>query len=196
MNKRIKIAIVAFGAASAVAAAADRSGTVSAALAAAGGSLLGASGALQLIEDNNRRREEAVRVATAFRYAYEKNRGLVLPEELSLHGEIDRQTAESFLDSLAKEQSGEVIPVDRGVAYKFPHASNVLDVLTKNAQAWAEAQTTALKQENDTLKQQLLGAQQQLRLYQTVSSAPVEQVINKAQAALKDTPKDPWNNLL
>lgn len=120
-----------------------------AALAYGGGLIAGAA----IIRDSARIRAKAdltsERASSTFRALYEVNKGVVDPMQLAILANIPPDNSYQFLMDLAENTGGQKIAVNEnnGVLFSFPHAQNALDELSKNAQAWANAQTEQLQQE-------------------------------------------------
>lgn len=164
-------------------------------IAATGGGLAGVSAS------NERRRiaetkiREASKVATAFQTSYGRNRGLVLAEEISVFGEIPLEQATAFLDALAKENNGRLLPAEQGTVFSFPHPENVIELLTANAQQWAQSQVEQLQIENQQLKQNMMSIEQKLNSAAAAMAAQSQQTETRRKK-LRDDSIDPWNNLL
>jgi len=160
---------------------------VAAPLCFTGGALAGAS----VIEKKRYEQTKGIstsgRVSGAFKVLYETNRGLITSTSLALGAEVDVQVAEAYLDALAKETGGKRLenPQGDGVVYNFPHAENVLNELSENAQKWAQQEITKANQAALTLSQQLEEAQQLIRV------AQMAQVTAPRQTA-KRTNDDLW----
>jgi len=198
MNNTLKNTVLTAAGITIISAAAVTTNTISSAVGAVGGAVFG-SLCVQARDDKKaKKREEAVRVATAFKASYEKNKGVVLAEELSFFSDINLEEASVFLSALAESQNGQKIPLENTVAYAFPHTENVLDTLTRNSQAWVESRTQPLLVENQNLRQQLAFIQAQIQ-NQLIQQPPAptwapqipEPVEQKSQPAV-----DPWKNLL
>jgi hypothetical protein len=105
---------------------------------------------------------------------YEKNNGVIDPVELSFLSNIPVQESHDFLSTIAEANGGQKISVKDGVGvlFSYPHTTNALDTLSKNAAAWAEAQTQQLQGELQQHKQaiQLMQAQQAAAKLQQNSS--------------------------
>jgi hypothetical protein len=197
MNKTLKNTLLATTGATIIGATAVALNSVPSAIAAIGGAVFGSLCVQSSESTKAKKREEAIRVASAFKNAYDRNKGVVLAEELSFFADIDLETATVFLNALTESQNGQKISIDNTVAFTFPHTQSVLDTLTKNSQAWVESRTQPLLIENQTLKQQLAFIQAQIQTQQvqqqTVSSwaSPPEPVEQKTTAEV-----DPWKKLL
>lgn len=167
-------------------------------LAASGGVLAGAA----LLEDKKRIKEredaEATRVAVSFSHLYESNKGVVSPEQLSIHTGVQLDKILEFLDNLTSAQNGQRITANSTVIYSFPHPKNALSELTANAQNWASAQTESLMQQIGTLQQRLtlLAAHQsnlQAKNQPPSGLTPLQPLSNDTNDRNRI---DPWNNLL
>jgi len=169
------------------------------ALAAAsfGGGLVSAS---FLVDDGRRRKEEnkkieSARVAKVFSFLYENNRGLVSPQQLAFNADITPERADIFLEALSQDQNGQAIQTQSGKVYNFPHPSNALDELTRNATAWADAKCEPLLSEIGSLKQQMTILQARA----AINQIPVNDSASKTFASNNNPPQsasDPWNSLL
>jgi hypothetical protein len=169
------------------------------ALAAAsfGGGLFSAS---LLADDGRRRKEEdkrveSARVAKVFSFLYENNRGLVSPQQLAFNADITPERADIFLEALSQDQNGQAIPTQSGKVYNFPHPSNALDELTRNATAWADAKCEPLLNEIGSLKQQMKVLQAHAAINRGADIEKAAQTF-VANNNLPQSPSDPWNNLL
>jgi hypothetical protein len=146
-------------------------------------------------QDEEEKRIESTRVAKTFSFLYENNKGLIGAEQLAFNADIDIERAVVFLDALAAEQRGQVINTSTGKVYNFPHPSNALDELTKNASAWAEARCEPLLQEIGSLQHRVTILQAQA----AVAKTAIPEVSSQVFAANNRPPEvatDPWNNLL
>lgn len=196
MNNLLRNSLLAAAGTTIIGASASAMNVVPSAAAAIGGAVFGTLCVRTGEDTKNRKREEAVRVASAFKNAYERNKGLVLAEELSFFADINLEVAKVFLDALAEAQNGQKIPTENTMVYAFPHTQNVLDTLTKNSQAWVESRTQPLLVENQNLKQQLAFIQAQIQQQAASQPAstweqPASTIEQNAQAAV-----DPWKKLL
>jgi len=191
MLKSLYIGVLSFGAATNVATAVIAPQYLAVSAASIGGLLSGLSLAIESQRKRNAKEVEAVRVAETFKHLYDKNRGLLNPQELSLLTEVSLERTDLFLRALAADQSGQPINTDKGIVYNFPHPENILDQLTNNAQAWVASQTEPLLKENNALKQQLA-------LLQAISMNRNKQPMPQVPQVLKndEEAQDPWNNLL
>jgi hypothetical protein len=160
-----------------------------------GGGLCGATLLNGKRQDEEEKRIESTRVAKTFSFLYENNKGLIGAEQLAFNADIDIERAVVFLDALAAEQRGQVINTSTGKVYNFPHPSNALDELTKNASAWAEARCEPLLQEIGSLQHRVTILQAQA----AVAKTAIPEVSSQVFAANNRPPEvatDPWNNLL
>jgi hypothetical protein len=197
MNDLLKNSLVAAAGVAVVSTAAIATNSISSAVAAIGGATFGTLCIRSEENKKARKREEAIRVATAFKSFYERNKGVIVPEEISFFADIDLPTATVFLDALAESQNGQKLSVNNTVAYAFPHTENVLDTLTKNSQAWVESRTQPVLAENQALKQQMMMIQAQMQAQamakqQMPAYTPEPQVVQQTTS----TDVDPWKNLL
>lgn len=197
MNDLLKNSLVAAAGVAVISTAAIATNSIASALAAIGGATFGTLCTRSEEDKKARKREEAIRVATAFKSFYERNKGVIVPEELSFFADIDLPTATVFLDALAESQNGQKLNVNNIVAYAFPHTENVLDTLTKNSQAWVESRTQPVLAENQALKQQIMMIQAQMQAQamanqQMPAYTPDPQVVQQTPS----TTVDPWKNLL
>lgn len=160
-----------------------------------GGGLCGATLLNGKRRDEEEKKVESTRVAKTFSFLYENNKGLIGAEQLAFNADIDIERAVVFLDALAAEQRGQVINTSTGKIYNFPHPSNALDELTKNASAWAEARCEPLLQEIGSLQNKVTILQAQA----AVTKTAIPEVSSQIFAANNRPPEvatDPWNNLL
>jgi hypothetical protein len=197
MNDLLKNSLVAAAGVAVVSTAAIATNSIASAVAAIGGATFGTLCIRSEEDKKARKREEAIRVATAFKSFYERNKGVIVPEEISFFADIDLPTATVFLDALAESQNGQKLSVNNTVAYAFPHTENVLDTLTKNSQAWVESRTQPVLAENQALKQQIMMIQAQMQAQamakqQMPAYTPEPQVVQQTPS----TDIDPWKNLL
>ena len=197
MNDLLKNSLVAAAGVAVVSTAAIATNSIASAVAAIGGATFGTLCIRSEEDKKARKREEAIRVATAFKSFYERNKGVIVPEEISFFADIDLPTATVFLDALAESQNGQKLSVNNTVAYAFPHTENVLDTLTKNSQAWVESRTQPVLAENQALKQQIMMIQAQMQAQamakqQMPAYTPEPQVVQQTTS----TGVDPWKNLL
>jgi hypothetical protein len=197
MNDLLKNSLVAAAGVAVVSTAAIATNSIASAVAAIGGATFGTLCIRSEENKKARKREEAIRVATAFKSFYERNKGVIVPEEISFFADIDLPTATVFLDALAESQNGQKLSVNNTVAYAFPHTENVLDTLTKNSQAWVESRTQPILAENQALKQQMMMIQAQMQAQamakqQMPAYTPEPQVVQQTTS----TDVDPWKNLL
>lgn len=197
MNDLLKNSLVAAAGVAVVSTAAIATNSIASAVAAIGGATFGTLCIRSEEDKKARKREEAIRVATAFKSFYERNKGMIVPEEISFFADIDLPAATVFLDALAESQNGQKLIVNNTVAYAFPHTENVLDTLTKNSQAWVESRTQPVLAENEALKQQIMMIQAQMQAQamarqQMPAYTPEPQVVQQTPS----TDIDPWKNML
>ena len=166
--------------------------------AAAGGSVVSLS-LLSSKKDKERvEAERAAKVSKALSYCYENFKGLVSPQQLAFHAELELEQAERLLESLVTPQNGgQRIDTPMGAVYSFDHPEQVLTQLSQNAQAWADSQTQEVIKENAVLKQQvqwLTSAVQARQLVPTRPPTPQEtfQKNNEPPQSVGD----PWKNML
>lgn len=173
--------------------------------AAAGGSMVTA-GLVGTNKDRERdQAERAARVSKALTFCYEHFKGLVSPQQLAFHAELELEQAQKLLDSLVSEQNaGQRVDTPMGVVYSFDHPEQVLNQLSQNAKAWADSQTDNVIRENALLKQQVqLMAADIQRLSSAVQARnfiPREQEIaremfNQNNQRPEEAP-DPWKSML
>jgi hypothetical protein len=149
--------------------------------------------------------ERAARVSKALTFCYEHFKGLVSPQQLAFHAELELEQAQKLLDSLVSEQNaGQRVDTPMGVVYSFDHPEQVLNQLSQNAKAWADSQTDNVIRENALLKQQVqLMAADIQRLSSAVQARnfiPREQEIaremfNQNNQRPEEAP-DPWKSML
>jgi hypothetical protein len=155
----------------------------------AGALLAGAS----VAKETSRKREtsaaEAGRVAASFGILYEQNKGLIIPEQLSLTSDIPFENALMFLEALAQAQNGEKVVLQEGMFFRFPHPESVLDQLTANATAWADSRLEGVLAENNFLKQQIL-------MIQTAALKTAGAAAASVPPVAPQPTDDPWQNLL
>jgi hypothetical protein len=166
------------------------------AMAGFGGGLCGAA----VLTDRGRRKEEeakieSARVAKVFSFLYENNRGLVNPQQLAFNADITPERADIFLEALSQDQNGQAIQTQSGKVYNFPHPSNALDELTRNATAWVEAKCEPLLNEIGSLKQQMTIMQARASINQIPNSDSASKTFASNNNP-PQSPSDPWNNLL
>lgn len=195
MNKQLDTVfavIVGLGVCTGVATSTLSPYAFSSALAATGGALAGAAAVNERKREEDRRMQESMRVASAFKGLYEKNQGLINVQQLSIDAGIEYDKAHRFVQTLCEQQKGNQITTDGGDVFNFPHPANVLDKLTKNAQAWVKSQTDPVLQENASLKAELARIQ-------LAGMIPGQSPAPANPAGSLNNPKeskDPWNNLL
>jgi hypothetical protein len=166
--------------------------------AAAGGSVVSLS-LLSSKKDKERiEAERAAKVSKALSYCYENFKGLVSPQQLAFHAELELEQADRLLESLvAPQNGGQRIDTPMGAVYSFDHPEQVLTQLSQNAQAWADSQTQEVIKENAVLKQQVQWLSSAVQARQLVPTPPAA-----AQETFKnnnDAPSvvgDPWKNML
>jgi len=142
--------------------------------------------------------ERAAKVSKALSYCYENFKGLVSPQQLAFHAELELEQAERLLESLVSTQNGgQKVNTPMGAVYSFDHPEQVLNQLSQNAQAWADSQTQEVIKENAVLKQQvqwLTSAVQARQLVPTPPAAPRETFKNNNE--VPQSVGDPWKNML
>jgi len=126
-----------------------------------GGVLAGSSAVTQRESKKQDGKDVAARVSGAFSALYERNRGLVDPVELGFIANVSVDQSHAFLTNLAEATNGTKVQSSEGVGvcFNFPHAANVLDELSRNAQNWANTQTQNLTNELELHKQALRATQ-------------------------------------
>lgn len=173
--------------------------------AAAGGSMMtaGLVGA-----DKDKKREQAektARVSKALNFCYESFKGLVSPQQLAFHAELEFEQAQKLLDNLISEQNaGQRIDTPMGVVYSFDHPEQVLNQLSQNAKAWADSQTDDVIRENALLKQQVqlmaadiqrLNSAVQARNFIPSGEEVVRASFNRDNSQPEEA-SDPWKSML
>lgn len=194
MINRIFAAIIIAGASATTVSAFVQPKATGATLGATGAALAAAAVASEARRKTDEQKAEAMRVAQAFRYLYDKYNGVISPYELSFLGEIAADKSVAFLETLAESQDGQRVENDQGLVYSFPHPQNALDQLTKNAQAWVQAQMNPLMEENKNLRQAIQIMQAQTAT--PVRPAPFVPTPAVPKTAPPEDQIDPWNNLL
>jgi hypothetical protein len=175
------------------------------AAAAAGGSMMTA-GLIGTNKDKEKEQaERAIRVSKALSYCYENFKGLVSPQQLAFHAELEFPQAEKLLESLVTTQNGgQRVDTPMGVVYSFDHPEQILTQLTLNAKAWADNQADEVIRENAVLKQQIqimsgqvqtLTAAVQARNFVPRASEVARELFQKNNQAPEEEP-DPWKNML
>lgn len=173
--------------------------------AAAGGSLVTAS---LINTKRNKEKEEADRatkVAKSLSYCYENFKGLVSPQQLAFHAELELPQAEKLLESLVTVQNaGQRIETPMGTVYSFDHPEQALTQLTLNAKAWADNQTDEIIRENAVLKQQIQIMAGQVQTLTAATQA--RQFVPRATEVAKElfqqnnqppeNADDPWKSML
>lgn len=146
-----------------------------------GGVLAGSSIAKAKSIKEQAGKDTASRVSGAFSAIYERNRGLVDPAELGFIANVSVNQAHAFLTSLAESTGGSKVASKDGlgVIFNFPHAANVLDELSQNAQAWASSQTAELSQQLEQHRQALRAVQ-------------LQQATMPPKAQIRQTNEDVW----
>lgn len=148
----------------------------------------GLSAAKVRMLENNERKSNTERVTSTFSALYEVNNGIVEPTQLAYLANIQPQQAYNFLEGLAENTGGQKVQtkVNNGIIFAFPHASNALEELSKNAQNWAKAQTEGLIFELEKHKQAIQMMQSQ--------NASLMATISNSQKSSTDN--DPWSREL
>lgn len=159
-----------------------------ASVAATGAALGGLSVACEMRRKQEDKAIESARVAVAFSSAYEFNKGLISPQQVSVMAGVPISEVEVFLKHLCEQQRGNFIETPKGVIYNFPHPNNVLEQLTNNAQAWVKSQTEPLIQENANLRAEVA----QLTAY--IKTPPFQ--VPQTSLNNSEEQSDPWNKLL
>jgi len=166
--------------------------------AAAGGSVVSLS-LLSSKKDKERvEAERAAKVSKALSYCYENFKGLVSPQQLAFHAELELEQAERLLESLVTPQNGgQRIDTPMGAVYSFDHPEQVLTQLSQNAQAWADSQTQEVIKENAVLKQQVQWLTSAVQARQLVpTQPPTPQETFQKNNELPQSVGDPWKNML
>jgi hypothetical protein len=166
--------------------------------AAAGGSVVSLSLLATKKDKERAEAERAAKVSKALSYCYENFKGLVSPQQLAFHAELELPQAERLLESLVTMQNGgQRIDTPMGAVYSFDHPEQVLNQLSQNAQAWADSQTQEVLKENAILKQQVQWLTSAVQARQLIpNSPPVAQDIFKANNEPPNEVGDPWKNML
>jgi hypothetical protein len=148
----------------------------------------GLSAAKVRMLENKERKNNTERVTSTFSALYEINNGIVEPTQLAYLANIQPQQAYNFLEGLAENTGGQKVQTkaNNGVIFAFPHASNALEELSKNAQDWVRAQTEGLVFELEKHKQAIQMMQSQ--------NANLMATISNSQKSSTDN--DPWNREL
>lgn len=144
--------------------------------------------------DVEKQKSKVNKLVTCFSNNYEKYKGTVHTVNLAFDADITLKEADSFLDALAKENQGKRMDVGTGVFYVFPHHESTMVELNKRAVEWATAQSQSLHLEIQSLRAQLLAAQQLREEPQVVTPQPT-------WGNIKPNPQqspgpDPWQGLL
>lgn len=156
----------------------------------------------------NKEKEEADRatkVAKSLSYCYENFKGLVSPQQLAFHAELELPQAEKLLESLVTVQNaGQRIETPMGTVYSFDHPEQALTQLTLNAKAWADNQTDEIIRENAVLKQQIQIMAGQVQTLTAATQA--RQFVPRATEVAKElfqqnnqppeNADDPWKSML
>ena len=172
--------------------------TLPTAAAAAGGAIV-ALGVVTKQKDRERfEADRATKISKALSYCYENFKGLVSPQQLAFHAEIELPQAEKLLDSLVTAQNGgQRIQTPMGVIYSFDHPEQILNQLTQNAQAWADSQTNEVLRENAVLRQQLqlLSAAAQSKQMPTILPEQARELFRNNNEVPGNI-DDPWTKML
>lgn len=166
--------------------------------AAAGGSVL----SLALISTKKDKEkveaERAAKVSKALSYCYENFKGLVSPQQLAFHAELELEQAEKLLESLVTPQNGgQRIETPVGAVYSFDHPDQVLTRLTQNAQAWADSQTNEVIKENSVLRQQVQFLTSAVQARQLIPQpSPTAQQTFRQNNEEPTGVTDPWKSML
>lgn len=173
--------------------------------AAAGGSLVTASLIGSKKDREKEEAERAAKVSKALSFCYENFKGLVSPQQLAFHAELELPQAEKLLESLISTQNGgQRVDTPMGAVYSFDHPSQILTQLTLNAKAWADNQTDEVFRENAVLKQQIqimsgqiqtLTAAAQARNFVPRAAEVAKELFQKNNRAPENT-DDPWKNMI
>ena len=163
--------------------------------AAAGGSVVSLA-LLSTKKDKERAEaERAAKVSKALSYCYENFKGLVSPQQLAFHAELEFEQAERLLESLITSQNGgQRIQTPMGAVYSFDHPEQILNKLSQNAQAWADSQTQEVIKENAILKQQVQWLTSAVQARQLVPQTA--QDVFKSNNEQPSAVTDPWKNML
>jgi len=162
--------------------------------AAAGGSVVSLSLLASKKDKERAEAERAAKVSKALSYCYENFKGLVSPQQLAFHAELELEQAERLLENLISPQNGgQKIDTPMGAVYSFDHPEQVLTQLSKNAQAWADSQTQEIIKENAVLKQQVQWLSSAVQARQLV---PTPQETFKSNNEAPQSVGDPWKNML
>ena len=173
--------------------------------AATGGSLVAASLISSKKDKEREDAERATKVSKALSYCYENFKGLVSPQQLAFHAELELPQAEKLLESLVTTQNaGQRVDTPMGAVYSFDHPEQVLTQLSFNAKAWADNQADEVIRENAVLKQQIQIMAGQI---QTLTAGiQARQFVPRAAEVAKElfqqnnqppeNVDDPWKNML
>jgi hypothetical protein len=173
--------------------------------AAAGGSLVTASLISSKKDKEKEETERATKVSKALSYCYENFKGLVSPQQLAFHAELEFPQAEKLLESLVTTQNGgQRVDTPMGVIYSFDHPEQILTQLTLNAKAWADNQADEVIRENAILKQQIqmmsgqiqtLTAATQARNFVPRATEVARELFQKNNQRPENV-DDPWKNMV
>lgn len=173
--------------------------------AAAGGSLVTASLITNKKNREKEKAEQATKVSKALSYCYENFKGLVSPQQLAFHAELELPQAEKLLESLMTTQNaGQRVDTPMGAVYSFDHPEQILTQLTLNAKAWADNQADEVIRENSVLKQQIQIMSSQIQTLTAATQArnfipratEVANELFKKNNQTPDNVDDPWKNML
>lgn len=151
----------------------------------------------QLLRETNFK-TEAIKVGSAFKYLYEKQRGLVVPAQLAFHSDITEERARDFLTQLANSQGGNVVNTEQGPAFVFPHPHHVVEELEKRFLSYAQGQIQA---QTGELQQQIMQLQAHLNVISAAQAAPASKLAREPEEERGDPwneedLRDPWNKLV
>lgn len=156
--------------------------------------MLGSHAALERRRSKNRTADEAAKVGKVFSILYEVNKGVVSPDQLGYHAEIDVAKADKFLSALCTQQGGQRFQTETALLYSFPHTENALDELNRKAAIWADQQTDPVLRENAQLKQTVTALQNMLMA--NSKTPELQEVDNPAKLKKDKEGGNPWGNLL
>ena len=155
---------------------------------AIGGLGLGGLAADRRIKGRHEEEDHALKVGQIFSEFYDRNRGLISPDQLAIAANIKPTVAYEFVSNVAKEYNISPIQTDQGIVFNFPHPQNVLDQLGDNAKNWAANQQQQMLQQMDILQQ---------RMSQLTSSTRVrQQTVAQSQIPPQDPSsgvENPWS---
>lgn len=165
--------------------------------AAVGGSALSLAFVSSKKDKEKTEAERAAKVSKALSYCYENFKGLVSPQQLAFHAELELAQAEKLLESLITPQNGgQRINTPMGAVYSFDHPEQVLNKLSQNAQAWADSQTQEVLKENAILKQQVQWLTSAVQARQFIPNpATNADLFNKNNEAPQEV-TDPWKSMI